>query len=300
MGLMRIGLDIGGTKISAAALDASGAVVATTRCETPRNYAATLATVGRVVGEMESRTGEAAPRVGISLPGVVDAADGTVLAVNLPWLGGRPFVIDLAMVLGRPVKLVNDANALILSEAMDGAAAGYPVVFGVILGTGVGGGLIVDRKVVSGANGLTGELGHTPLPWREEEDGPSITCSCGRVGCLETRLSGAGLSAAYGRVAGRELPAIEIASRALDGEAAALEVLAAHRRVLARAMAMIVQFIDPDVIVVGGGLSDLPGLIEGVRPLIDQWTLTPAAKTRVVKAKHGADSGVRGAAWLWE
>lgn len=297
---MRIGLDIGGTKISAVALDADGAVAVASRCEIPRTYAATLAAVGRIVGDLESRTGEAAPRIGIALPGVVDSVDGTVLAVNLPWIGGRPFVTDLAMVLGRPVKIVNDANAMILSEAMDGAAAGFPVVFGVILGTGVGGGLVVDRKIVSGVNGLTGEWGHTPLPWRNEEDGPAHTCSCGRVGCLETRLAGAGLSAAYGRVAGREIPATEIAARALAGEAAANEVLAGYRRALARALAVVVQFIDPDVIVVGGGLSELPGLIDGVRPMINDWTLTPARKTRVVKATHGPDSGVRGAAWLWE
>lgn len=297
---MRIGLDIGGTKISAIALDATGAPAATTRCETPRTYASTLATVGRIVGELESRTGEAAPRIGISLPGVVDAADGAVLAVNLPWLGGRPFVTDLSMVLGRPVKIVNDANAMVLSEAMDGAAAGAGVVFGVILGTGVGGGLVVDRRIVSGANGLTGEWGHTPLPWRTEDDGPSSPCSCGKVGCLETRLAGAGLSAAYGRVAGREILPPEIAARALEGERTALEVLAEHRHALARAMAAVIQFIDPDVIVIGGGLSDLPGLIEGVAPLIENWTLAPPRKTRIARATHGADSGVRGAAWLWE
>jgi len=297
---MRIGLDIGGTKISAVALDADGAVVASTRCDIPRSYASTLAAVGRIVGELESRTGEASPRIGIALPGVVDTADGTVLAVNLPWLGGRPFVTDLAMVLGRPVKIVNDANALVLSEAMDGAAAGFSVVFGVILGTGVGGGLVVNREIVSGVNGLTGEWGHTPLPWRSEEDGPALTCSCGRVGCLETRLSGSGLSGAYGRAAGREISATEIADRARVGEATAIEVLAGYRRALARALAVVVQFIDPDVIVVGGGLSELPGLIEGVRPLVGEWTLTPARKTRVVKAMHGPDSGVRGAAWLWE
>jgi fructokinase len=297
---MRVGLDIGGTKIAAIGLDDRGQVVASARSSTPRTYAATLSAVGRIVGELESQRGEEASRIGISLPGVVDTGIGMVHAVNLPWLGGRPFANDLAMVMGRPVRIVNDANAFVLSEAVDGAAAGAAVVFGIIIGTGVGGGLVIDRKIIGGANGLTGEWGHTPLPWRREEDGMPLVCSCGKTGCVETVLSGSGLSALYRTRTGRYLQAHEIAERAEEGEAAALETLAAHRHALARCLGMIVNVLDPEVIVVGGGLSELPRLIDDVQGLWSDWTLVRAPRTKLVKALHGADSGVRGGAWLWE
>lgn len=297
---MRVGLDIGGTKISAIGLDDGGVVVANARMATPQTYAGTLSAVGRMVGELEGQHGEEASRVGVSLPGVVDTVAGMVHAVNLPWLGGRPFANDLATVLGRPVRIVNDANAFVLSEAVDGAAAGAAVVFGIIIGTGVGGGLVIDRKVISGVNGLTGEWGHTPLPWRREEDGPPRVCSCGRLGCVETVLAGAGVGALYRTRTGRLLPVPDIVERAESGEEAACETLAVHRHALARCLGMVVNFLDPEVIVLGGGLSELPRLIEDVQGLWSDWTLIRAPRTRLVKARHGADSGVRGGAWLWE
>lgn len=297
---MRVGLDIGGTKISAIGLDDGGTVVARARVATPQTYAATLSAVGRIVGDLEGQHGEEASRVGVSLPGVVDVSAGMVYAVNLPWLGGRPFATDLATVLGRPVRIVNDANAFVLSESVDGAAAGATVVFGIILGTGVGGGLVIDHKVIAGANGLTGEWGHTPLPWRREEDGPPLLCSCGRLGCVETVLAGAGVGALYRQRAGRLLPVPDIVQRAESGEEAARETLAVHRHALARCLGAIINILDPEVIVIGGGLSDLPGLIEDVQGLWSDWTLTRAPRTKLVKACHGADSGVRGGAWLWE
>lgn len=297
---MRIGLDIGGTKISAIGLGPDGGIVASTRIATPRTYAATLAAIGRIVGDLENLRGEAATRVGISLPGVVDVVGGMVHAVNLPWLGGRPFANDLAMVLGRPVRIVNDANAFVLSEAIDGAAAGAGVVFGVILGTGVGGGLVIDRRIISGANGLTGEWGHIPLPWRREEDGPLQPCSCGKAGCIETVLAGAGLSNLYRARSGRMLAAADIGQKALEGESEAIATLEVHRHALARCLATIINILDPDVIVLGGGLSDLPGLVDSVRDMWNEWTLVRAPRTRLVRAMHGADSGVRGGAWLWE
>lgn len=297
---MRVGLDIGGTKISAIGLDLEGNVVATTRAETPKAYAATLTAVGRIIGELEAQRGEAALRVGIALPGVVDTRAGTVHAVNLPWLGGRPLASDLATVLGRPVRIVNDANAFVLSEAVDGAAAGADVVFGIVLGTGVGGGLVVDHKIVTGANGLTGEWGHTPLPWRREEDGPTLACACGKDGCVETVLSGAGIIAAYRRRTGLNLTVPEISARMQNGEAEAVATIAVHRHALARSLAALINILDPEVIVVGGGISDMPGLVEDVQGLWSEWTLVQAPRTKLVRAKYGADSGVRGGAWLWE
>jgi fructokinase len=237
--------------------------------------------------------------VGISLPGIVDGAAGTVRAVNLPWLDHRPLADDLADRLGRPVRLANDANCFVLSEAVDGAAAGAPVVFGIILGTGVGGGIVVGRRILSGANALAGEWGHNPLPWREPADGPLEPCGCGRAGCIETLLCGGGLARLHLRLTGESATPPEILARATGGDAAAICTLDHHADALARALAAVINLLDPDIVVVGGGLSNLPGLYETVPARWGRWALSPAPRTRLLRARHGAESGMRGAAWLF-
>jgi fructokinase len=238
--------------------------------------------------------------VGLSLPGVVDPAAGMVRAANLPWLTGRPLVEDLAGTLRRPVRIANDANCFALSEAVDGAAAGAAVVFGVVLGTGVGGGLVVDGRILNGANALAGEWGHTPLPWRREaEDGAPEPCGCGRLGCVETLLSGGGLARLHARRTGEALRGPEIAARALAGDSPAQGTLVHFADTLARALAVLIDIVDPDAIVVGGGLSGLPGLYESVPARWGRYALASAPRTRLLPARHGAESGMRGAAWLW-
>lgn len=304
---MRIGIDLGGTKVAATLLDADGAERACHRADTPRDYDGTLAGLAAAVAGLERQAGVTGASVGIGLPGIVDAAAGTVRAANLPWLTGRPFADDVARALGRPVRIANDANTFVLSEAVDGAAAGgdaaefagASVVFGIILGTGVGGGIVVDRRILPGANALAGEWGHTPLPWRTEADGPPEPCGCGRVGCIETLLCGAGLSRLHAHRTGETAAPPEIAARAQAGDSAAAATLRHHADALARALAAVINLLDPDVVVVGGGLSGLPGLYEAVPALWGRWALSPAPRTRFVRARHGADSGMRGAAWLW-
>jgi fructokinase len=297
---MRIGIDLGGTKIAAVAIDGAGHDRARTRLATPRDYGQTLDAVSRIVAALEHEAGSPATGVGISLPGVVDGPGGRVRAVNLPWLDERPLAGDLEATLGRPVRLANDANCFVLSEAMDGAAAGAAVVFGIVLGTGAGGGLVVDGRIVAGANALSGEWGHTPLPWRCDDDGPPRLCGCGRLGCVETVLCGEGLARLYALVSGgAPLAPPDIVRRAAMGEAAAVETLARHADALARALAVIIAIVDPDIIVVGGGLSGLPDLTEMVTARWGAHALVAAPRTRLVKARHGGDSGVRGAAWLW-
>ncbi|MBP2311105.1 ROK family protein [Azospirillum soli] len=296
---MRIGIDLGGTKIAATLLDQGGGERARHRADTPRDYDGTLRALADTVATLERQAGVAGATVGVSLPGIVDAAAGTVRAVNLPWLDGRAFADDLASKLGRPVRIANDANCFVLSEAVDGAAAGAGVVFGIILGTGVGGGIVVDRRILPGANALAGEWGHTPLPWHRDEDGPPERCGCGRDGCIETLLCGAGLARLHARRTGEPLTSPEIAARALEGDVRAAATLAHHADALARALAAVINLLDPDAIVVGGGLSNLPGLYEAVPALWGNWALSPAPRTRFVRARHGAESGMRGAAWLW-
>ncbi|NYZ13268.1 ROK family protein [Azospirillum sp. RWY-5-1] len=298
---MRIGIDLGGTKIAAAALEDDGALHAETRVATPRDLAGTLAAVVAVIDSVEGAVGRCSPGIGLCLPGVVDARQGVVRrAVNLPWLDGHPFAAELERALGRPVRLANDANAFVLSEAADGAAAGAEVVFGAILGTGVGGGIVVDGRILNGANALAGEWGHTPLPWRSPAvDGPPLACACGQSGCVETVLSGAGLVSIHRRRWGTEALPPDIAARAEAGDAQAQTTLDLYFDALARALAGVVNLLDPDAIVIGGGLCGLPGLVEGVRARWGRWTIEREPRTRLARARHGADSGLRGAAWLW-
>ncbi|WP_448189919.1 ROK family protein [Azospirillum sp. sgz301742] len=295
---MRIGIDLGGTKIAAVALDEQGRERARVRADTPHGYDAMLDALAGTVAELERAAG-AAVGVGVSLPGVVDGVAGTVRAVNLPWIGGRPFAADLAARTGGGVRIANDGNCFALSEAVDGAAAGAGVVFGIILGTGVGGGLVVGGHIVPGANAIAGEWGHTPLPWRREEDGPPEPCGCGRMGCIETLLSGGGLSRLHAHHANETLAPPEIARRAETGDAQARATLERYADALARALAVIVNILDPDAVVMGGGLSNLTGLAEAVSVRLGHHALVATPRTRIVRAWHGAESGMRGAAWLW-
>lgn len=297
---MRIGIDLGGTKIEGIAIDADGRERARRRVPTPRgDYEATLDAVASLVGELEAASGGPA-RVGIGIPGAISRATGVVKNANSTWLIGRPFDRDLARRLGRPVRVENDANCFALSEATDGAGAGARVVFGVIVGTGTGGGIVVDGRIVVGVNAIAGEWGHNPLPWPEPDESPGPPCYCGRTGCIETFLSGPGLSRDYQR--GSEAPgaAEEIVRRAAGGDAAASSALARYHSRMARALAGVINVLDPDVIVLGGGVSHIDSLYARVPELWTPFVFSDHIDTRLVKARHGDASGVRGAAWLWE
>ena len=296
---MRIGIDLGGTKIEAIALDADGHERFRHRVPTPRgNYVATVEAVASLVALGESVVGSST--VGVGMPGVVSPATGLVKNANSTWLNGRPLSEDLAARLGRPVRLANDANCFALSEAADGAAAGLPVVFGVILGTGVGGGLVVNGRVVTGANAIAGEWGHNPMPWPEAGEWPGPPCYCGRTGCIETLLSGPGLARDHQGRTGRELDAAGIVAAAAAGDADARESVATYERRLARGLASVVNVFDPDAIVLGGGVSNIARLYERVPRLWTEFVFSDAMVTRLVRAVHGDSSGVRGAAWLWD
>jgi fructokinase len=295
---VRIGIDLGGTKIEAIALDASGRECFRHRVKTPRgDYAATLDAVGALVERAEAVVGRST--VGVGMPGVVSPASGLVKNANSTWLNGRPLTEDLAVRLGRPVRLANDANCFALSEATDGAAAGAPIVFGVILGTGVGGGLIVDGRVGTGANAIAGEWGHNPLPWPQPEEIPGPDCYCGRQGCIETFLSGPGLARDHATHTGCTLDAAAIVDAAATGDAAARETIARYAHRLARGLASVINIFDPHAIVLGGGVSNMTPLYERVPRLWGEFVFSDAVATRLVRAVHGDSSGVRGAAWLW-
>lgn len=296
---MRIGVDLGGTKIEALALSGDGAALARRRAATPRgDYEATLDAIASLVRDLEAETGPGAT-VGVGIPGAVSPASGLVKNANSTWLNGRAFDRDLSARLGRPVRVANDANCFTLSEATDGAGAGAGIVFGVILGTGVGGGLAIDGRVIVGANAIAGEWGHNPLPWPDAEERPGPPCHCGRRGCIETFLSGPGLAEDYRRGGGGTADARAIASRAAAGEAAAEACLARYEDRLARALAGVINIVDPEVIVLGGGVSEIARLVPRARALLARRAFSDRIDTRLVTARHGASSGVRGAAWLW-
>ena len=295
---LRIGIDLGGTKIELAALDASGAVRLRRRVATPAgDYDATVAAVGELVEAAESELG-GRTSVGIASPGALSRVDGRIKNANSTCLNGRALKQDLERRLGREVRLANDANCFALSEAIDGAARDAEVVFGVILGTGVGGGVVVRRRVLEGANAIAGEWGHNPLPLPEPDDHPLPLCYCGRRGCIETFLSGPGLSADHAHVTGERLAPEEIAARAA-GDAGCEATLARYERRLARALAGVINTLDPDAIVLGGGLSNLQRLYARVPQLWRAHVFSDAVATRLLAPAHGDASGVRGAAWLW-
>ena len=297
---MRIGVDLGGTKIEAIALDRDGLERSRRRVATPRDrYAATLAAITTLVEGLERESGEPA-RVGLGIPGTLSPATGLVKNANSVWLNGRALRQDLERLLHRPLRFANDANCFALSEARDGAGAGARAVFGVILGTGTGGGLVVDGRVLTGPNAIAGEWGHNPLPWPRAGEWPGASCYCGRTGCVETFLSGPGVARDHFDATGERLDAATIAARAADGDAGCEAALARYEERLARALATVVNLFDPDVIVLGGGLSNLGRLYEGVQRRWGDWVFSDRVDTLLRPPLHGDSSGVRGAAWLWD
>lgn len=296
---MRIGIDLGGTKIEAAALDAAGRLILRRRMPTPSgDYEGTIAAIANLVSEVEAAVG-ARGSVGVAMPGSLSPATGLVKNANSTCLIGRPLDRDIAGALGRPVRLANDANCFALSEAVDGAASGAETVFGVILGTGVGGGIVVAGRVLTGPNAIAGEWGHNPLPWPEGAELPGPACYCGRRGCIETFLSGPGLAADHHRETGERAAAEAVVAFAEQGDEAAEATMARYEHRLARGLASIINVLDPDVIVLGGGLSRIARLYENVPRLWRNYVFSDTVATRLVPPRHGDSSGVRGAAWLW-
>lgn len=292
---MRLGIDLGGTKTEIVALGRKGEVALQRRVPTPKGYTGLLELLAELVAGAEAELG-APGRVGLAIPGTEGGA-GLIKNANTTYLIGKPLRRDLEKALGRPVRLANDANCFALSEATDGAAAGAASVFGVIAGTGVGGGVVVDGKVLAGAHGVTGEWGHIPLPAPSvEEVTGAPPCYCGKRGCLETWCSGPGLAADFQRATGRTATAEEIAASEGPEERAAMDRWLDR---FARALATMTNILDPDVIVLGGGLSNIARLYPELPPLVEKYAFNLGAPPRIVKNMHGDSSGVRGAAWLW-
>lgn len=295
----RIGVDLGGTKIEGVLLGPDGGELARQRIKTPRHdYEGTLAEIRLLVERLEGQAGVKAT-VGLGMPGSISPRTGLGQNANSTWLNGRPFAVDLAAALMRPVRVANDANCFALSEAVDGAGSGVRSVFGVILGTGTGGGLVIDQHIVDGPNGTGGEWGHMPLPWSQPDEHPGDLCFCGRRGCMERWVAGPALEADHARATGETLSATDIATRAQNGDAAATATLDRHASRLARGLALIVNIVDPDVIVLGGGLSRLTHLYEVLPPLMEPWILSDRPSITIKPPVWGDAGGVRGAAWLW-
>ncbi len=296
---LRIGIDLGGTKIEVIALGAAGQELARHRVPTPQgDYAATLAAVVGLVERVERETGRRGT-VGVGTPGALSRVSGLIKNANSTCLIGEPLKDDLQALLGREVRVANDANCFALSEAVDGAGRGAQVVFGVILGTGVGAGIVVNGRALDGANGIAGEWGHNPLPLPAGDDLPLPACYCGRAGCIETYLSGPGLAMDHARCSGELARPEGIVAGAAEGDPACEASLARYEQRLARALAGVINILDPDVIVLGGGLSNIERLYQRVPSLWCPHVFSDHVATRLVRARHGDSSGVRGAAWLW-
>jgi len=296
--VLRIGIDLGGSKIEVIALGEDGAVLLRERVATPQNdYTGTVQAVAALVAAAEEKLGigDAPATVGIGIPGAESRSSGLIKNANSTCLIGQPLKRDLETLLRREVRIANDANCFALSEAVDGAGAGASVVFGVILGTGVGGGIVIDGKVLSGVNAIAGEWGHNPLPGEHHR----ATCYCGRKGCIELYLSGPGMATDHLHVSGMELAAVEIARHAATGDADCEATLQRYEARLARALALVINILDPDVIVLGGGLSNIERLYDKVPRLWAEHVFSDQVATKLVKHRHGDSSGVRGAAWLW-
>jgi len=296
---MRIGIDLGGTKIEIVALGDDGDVVLRERTPTPKTeYDDTIRAMRDLVFAAKSRLpGHAS--VGVAIPGTISARTGLVKNANSTNLIGHPLDRDLAAAIGQPVRVANDANCFALSEATDGAAAGADIVFGIIAGTGVGGGVCLGGRVLTGAHAIAGEWGHNPLPSPRPDELPGPVCYCGKIGCIESWCSGPSLMAQFERRAGRKLSGTEIADAALAGDAGATAVMELFYDRFARAIAGLVNILDPDAIVFGGGLSRIDGLYSELPSRVERYAFTPESPTRIVKNIHGDSSGVRGAAWLW-
>jgi fructokinase len=296
---MRIGVDVGGTKLEAAALGEDGGILLRRRAATPAgDYDATVRAIRGLVGGIEATLGRRGS-VGIGMPGTLSPATGLVKNANSTCLIGRPFDRDLEAALGRPLRFANDANCFALSEAVDGAAAGAAIVFGVILGTGVGGGIVVDGRILGGANAIAGEWGHSPLPWPADAERPGPLCYCGRRGCLETFLSGPALARDHHEATGETAAPDDLAARADAGDETAAQTLARYADRLARGLATVINLLDPEIIVLGGGVGQVSRLYEQVPRLWPRYVFSDQVATRLVPPRHGSSSGVRGAAWLW-
>lgn len=296
---LRIGIDLGGTKIAGIAFDAAGTVRAQRRVPTPRDdYAGTLQEIAALVAALEADAGDVGS-VGIGMPGALSPETGLVKNANSTWLNGRPFAADLDLLLGRPVRVENDANCLAVSEAVDGAGAGAGVVWAIILGTGVGSGIAFRGRTVSGANRIAGEWGHNPLPAPRDDERPGPDCYCGRRGCIETWLSGPGLAGDHARRLGTATSAEAVVSALRAGDAEAAGTLASYRDRLGRSIASVVNILDPDVIVLGGGLSTVPEILDDLASCVAPHVFSDAFETPIRQSRHGDASGVRGAAWLW-
>lgn len=296
---MRIGIDLGGTKIEAVALSADGEELRRIRVPTPRHdYAETLNTIVRLVHTLENDLGRQAS-VGVGIPGTIMRPSGLVKNANSTWIIGQPLERDLSAALAREVRCANDANCLALSEATDGSGAGYRVVFAVILGTGCGGGLAIEGRVREGSNSVAGEWGHNSLPWPRAGEFPGPPCYCGKSGCIETWISGTALGKDYERSTGKPLSGEEVAEAAGRADPQAAAAIQRLEDRIARGFASLVNVLDPDVIVVGGGLSRLADIYRNVPPLLESYGFGGGIHTPIVPARHGDSSGVRGAAWLW-
>lgn len=296
---LRFGIDLGGTKTEIVALAADGRELLRRRVATPGgDYAAILGMVAALVADAERELGERGS-VGIGTPGSISRATGLLRGSNSVCLNGQSIKRDLEATLGREVRITNDANCFALSEATDGAGKGADVVFGVIIGTGVGAGIVVHGRVLDGANAIAGEWGHNPLPWPKDDERPGHACFCGQTGCIETWLSGPGIERDHRTATRESLPARELGSRAAAGDVACAATLLRYEDRFARAIAHVINLLDPDVIVLGGGMSNVDRLYVNVPRLWGRWVFSDRVQTRLVRNLHGDSSGVRGAAWLW-
>lgn len=296
---IRIGIDLGGTKIEAIALEGDGSIRARRRIPAPRgDYRATVTALRDLAQAVESEANATGP-IGVGIPGTISPATGLIKNANSVWLIGHALDRDLAEATGRSVRLANDANCFALSEASDGAGAGHGVVFGVILGTGCGSGIVVDGRIVSGPNSIAGEWGHNPLPWPQPDERPGPKCYCGKFGCQETFMAGTGLERDFREHTGRDLKGIDIVAAADDGDAQAEAALMRYEHRLARGLAAILNVLDPDIVVLGGGMSNQDRLYRNVPKLWGAFVFSDTVVTPLVKNRHGDSSGVRGAAWLW-
>lgn len=296
---LKIGIDLGGTKISAVVMSKDNTVLKQLRIPSPQgSYEKTMQALIQVINELESTLSHKA-QIGIGLPGSISPKTGLIQNANSTWLIGKPLDKDLMQAMDREIRFANDADCFALSEATDGAAAGKQNVFGVIVGTGCGGSLIINQKIVTGPRGISGEWGHTPLPWPDHSEVNATKCWCGQNGCLETWISGTGLGKDHERVTGESIPAKEVVERAEEGDQSALQTLDRHASRLARGLAVIVNIIDPDVIVLGGGLSNVSSLYQKVPEAMKPYIFSDNKEVAIVPPEYGDDSGVRGAAWLW-
>lgn len=300
---MRIGIDLGGTKIEVIALADDGQELFRKRVSTPRHdYQQTIEAIAGLVFDAEAATGQKGS-VGIGIPGTISPFTGKVKNANSVWLNSQPLDKDLAALLDRPVRIANDANCLAVSEATDGAGAGAKVVFAVIIGTGCGSGVAIQGQVHAGGNGIAGEFGHNPLPWIDDEEfayQKATPCYCGKRGCIETFVSGTGFATTYQFKTGQALKGAEIMQLVEQGDAQAITAIEDYERRLAKALAHVVNLLDPDVIVLGGGMSNVNRLYDNIPRLMKEYAFGGECETPVRKAVHGDSSGVRGAAWLWQ